>query len=169
MWKHVLTLWNSSSVCKLNWWESETNIGGISNYFLFVLSLICENYSWFKILYCSDSLLKLNRMSDIVSLYHQIHFMFVASAYYCWHTAGLGFLTSLVFIFLVGIFVSSWVGSTIFWVGEWFIKKMPFVRHIYSASKQVSTAISPGILPYTNIFMTHWHYHQPHWTNELTS
>lgn len=81
--------------------------------------------------------------------------MFVASAYYCWHTAGLGFLTSLVFIFLVGIFVSSWVGSTIFWVGEWFIKKMPFVRHIYSASKQVSTAISPGILPYTNIFMTH--------------
>jgi uncharacterized membrane protein len=64
----------------------------------------------------------------------------------CFHDmiAGLGFLTSMVFIFLVGIFVSSWVGSTIFWVGEWFIKKMPFVRHIYSASKQVSTAISPG-------------------------
>ncbi|KAI5003590.1 hypothetical protein ZWY2020_030750 [Hordeum vulgare] len=56
---------------------------------------------------------------------------------------GLGFLTSLAFIFLVGIFVSSWVGSTVFWVGEWFIKKMPFVKHIYSASKQVSTAISP--------------------------
>ncbi|PWZ09547.1 Protein LIKE COV 2 [Zea mays] len=56
---------------------------------------------------------------------------------------GLGFLTSLVFILLVGIFVSSWVGSTVFWVGEWFIKKMPFVRHIYSASKQVSTAVSP--------------------------
>uniref|UniRef100_A0A0E0DRW5 COV1-like protein n=1 Tax=Oryza meridionalis TaxID=40149 RepID=A0A0E0DRW5_9ORYZ len=56
---------------------------------------------------------------------------------------GLGFLTSLLFIFLVGIFVSSWVGSTVFWIGEWFIKKMPFVRHIYSASKQVSTAVSP--------------------------
>ncbi|KAM3404313.1 hypothetical protein ACQJBY_007419 [Aegilops geniculata] len=56
---------------------------------------------------------------------------------------GLGFVTSLVFIFIVGIFVSSWVGSTVFWVGEWFIKKMPFVRHIYSASKQVSTAVSP--------------------------
>ena len=66
----------------------------------------------------------------------------------CFHDkfAGLGFLTSLVFIFMVGIFVSSWVGSTIFWVGEWFIKKMPFVRHIYSASKQVSTAISPGYI-----------------------
>ncbi|XP_008785846.1 protein LIKE COV 2 [Phoenix dactylifera] len=55
---------------------------------------------------------------------------------------GLGFLTSLVFVFLVGIFVSSWLGATVFWLGEWFIKRMPFVRHIYSASKQISTAIS---------------------------
>ncbi|XP_020101692.1 protein LIKE COV 2-like isoform X1 [Ananas comosus] len=56
---------------------------------------------------------------------------------------GLGFLTSVVFIFLVGIFASSWLGATVFWVGEWFIKKMPFMKHIYSASKQISTAISP--------------------------
>ncbi|KAJ6798398.1 protein LIKE COV 2-like [Iris pallida] len=56
---------------------------------------------------------------------------------------GLGFLTSLVFVFLIGIFVSSWLGASVFWLGEWFIKKMPFVRHIYSASKQISSAISP--------------------------
>ncbi|KAG6509464.1 hypothetical protein ZIOFF_027456 [Zingiber officinale] len=56
---------------------------------------------------------------------------------------GLGFLTSLAFVFLIGIFASSWLGSTVVWLGEWFIKKMPFVRHIYSASKQISTAISP--------------------------
>ncbi|KDO57140.1 hypothetical protein CISIN_1g025129mg [Citrus sinensis] len=56
---------------------------------------------------------------------------------------GLGFITSLVFVFLVGVFVSSWLGSTVFWVGEWFIKRMPFVRHLYSASKQISAAISP--------------------------
>ncbi|XP_052201916.1 protein LIKE COV 2-like [Diospyros lotus] len=56
---------------------------------------------------------------------------------------GLGFLTSLVFIFFVGIFASSWVGGTVFWLGEWFIKRMPFVKHIYSASKQISAAISP--------------------------
>ncbi|KAL9255548.1 hypothetical protein AKJ16_DCAP20791 [Drosera capensis] len=56
---------------------------------------------------------------------------------------GLGFVTSLLFVFLVGIFISSWLGATVFWLGEWFIKKMPFVRHIYSASKQISTAISP--------------------------
>ncbi|KAI9164923.1 hypothetical protein LWI28_004526 [Acer negundo] len=56
---------------------------------------------------------------------------------------GLGFITSLVFVFLVGVFVSSWVGSTVFWIGEWFIKRMPFVRHLYTASKQISSAISP--------------------------
>ncbi|GMH24515.1 hypothetical protein Nepgr_026358 [Nepenthes gracilis] len=55
---------------------------------------------------------------------------------------GLGFITSLLFVFLVGIFVSSWLGATVFWLGEWIIKRMPFVRHIYAASKQISTAIS---------------------------
>lgn len=56
---------------------------------------------------------------------------------------GLGFVTSILFIFSVGVFVSSWVGASILLVGEWFIKRMPLVRHIYSASKQISVAISP--------------------------
>ncbi|OMO50574.1 hypothetical protein COLO4_38007 [Corchorus olitorius] len=55
----------------------------------------------------------------------------------------LGFITSLLFIFFVGIFASSWLGASVFWLGEWFIKRMPFVKHIYSASKQISAAISP--------------------------
>lgn len=58
--------------------------------------------------------------------------------------AGLGFVTSITFIFFVGIFASSWLGSTVFWLGEWFIKRMPFVKHLYSASKQISSAISSG-------------------------
>ncbi|WCJ31697.1 hypothetical protein M5689_013167 [Euphorbia peplus] len=57
---------------------------------------------------------------------------------------GLGFVTSLIFVFLVGVFVSSWIGSSVFWLGEWFIKKMPFVKHLYSSTKQISAAISPG-------------------------
>ncbi|KAL8552336.1 hypothetical protein ACS0TY_001146 [Phlomoides rotata] len=40
---------------------------------------------------------------------------------------GLGFITSLIFIFFVGIFASSWMGATVFLIGEWFIKRMPFV------------------------------------------
>jgi uncharacterized membrane protein len=58
--------------------------------------------------------------------------------------AGLGFVTSISFIFVVGVFMSSWVGASILGLGEWFIKRMPFVRHIYNASKQISAAISPG-------------------------
>ncbi|XP_012465298.1 protein CONTINUOUS VASCULAR RING 1 [Gossypium raimondii] len=56
---------------------------------------------------------------------------------------GLGFITSLTFIFLIGVFMSSWLGASVLALGEWFIKRMPFVRHIYNASKQISSAISP--------------------------
>ena len=76
-------------------------------------------------------------ISNIWSLFFPCFFLFIP---------GLGFLTSLVFVFLIGIFVSSWLGATLFWLGEWLIKRMPFVKHIYSASKQISTAISPGII-----------------------
>ncbi|KAK8566854.1 hypothetical protein V6N13_002536 [Hibiscus sabdariffa] len=56
---------------------------------------------------------------------------------------GLGFVTSITFIFLIGIFMSSWLGASVLGLGEWFIKRMPFIRHIYNASKQISSAISP--------------------------
>ncbi|XP_022640566.1 protein LIKE COV 3-like [Vigna radiata var. radiata] len=57
---------------------------------------------------------------------------------------GLGFLTSITFIFLVGIFMSSWLGISLLTLGEWFIKKMPLVSYMYVASKQISVAISPN-------------------------
>lgn len=57
---------------------------------------------------------------------------------------GLGFITSITFIFFVGVFMSSWLGASVLSLGEWFIKRMPFVRHIYNASKQISAAISPN-------------------------
>ncbi|KAL6643552.1 hypothetical protein ACP70R_018318 [Stipagrostis hirtigluma subsp. patula] len=56
---------------------------------------------------------------------------------------GLGFATSISFIFLIGVFMSSWLGASLLGLGEFVIKKMPLVRHIYSASKQISAAISP--------------------------
>ncbi|GJW75690.1 COV 1-like protein [Tanacetum coccineum] len=52
---------------------------------------------------------------------------------------GLGFITSI----MVGVFMSSWLGASVLSLGEWFIKRMPFVQHIYNASKQISSAISP--------------------------
>nr|CAB3464644.1 unnamed protein product [Digitaria exilis] len=58
-------------------------------------------------------------------------------------STGLGFITSVTFIFLIGVFMSSWVGASVLSLGEWIIKRMPLVRHIYNASKQISAAISP--------------------------
>lgn len=45
---------------------------------------------------------------------------------------------------LSGVFVSSWLGSLLLQVGEWIIKKLPLVKHIYSAAKQVSAAVNPA-------------------------
>ncbi|KAL2459023.1 Protein LIKE COV 3 [Forsythia ovata] len=56
---------------------------------------------------------------------------------------GLGFVTSITFIFLVGVFMSSWLGASLLGLGEWLIKKMPIMSYIYAASKQISAAISP--------------------------
>ncbi|CAH2078376.1 unnamed protein product [Thlaspi arvense] len=43
---------------------------------------------------------------------------------------------------MVGVFMSSWLGASVLSIGEWFIKKMPLINYIYSASKQISGAIS---------------------------
>ena len=40
--------------------------------------------------------------------------------------------------------MSSWLGGLLLQVGEWLIKKLPLVKHIYSAAKQVSAAVSPS-------------------------
>ncbi|XP_076954456.1 protein LIKE COV 1-like [Bidens hawaiensis] len=56
---------------------------------------------------------------------------------------GLGFITSVTFIFLVGVFMSSWLGASVLSLGEWVIKRLPFMGHIYNASKQIRAAINP--------------------------
>lgn len=75
-----------------------------------------------------------------------IHFLDVFSPVYDQigiNVLGLGFITSLIFIFLIGVVMSSWLGSSVLSIGEWIIKKMPLISYIYSASKQISAAISP--------------------------
>ena len=57
---------------------------------------------------------------------------------------GLGFVTSMAFIFVVGVLASSWVGAAALSVGEWIIRRLPLAKHVYSAAKQVSTALKPG-------------------------
>lgn len=44
---------------------------------------------------------------------------------------------------LTGVFASSWVGTAFVSIGEYIIRKLPLVKHIYSAAKQVSAAVAP--------------------------
>ncbi|KAL5127364.1 Protein LIKE COV 3 [Glycine soja] len=69
---------------------------------------------------------------------------------------GLGFITSITFIILVRILMSSWLGTSVLTLAEWFYKKMPLVSYLYAASNQISVAISPGI--FINIFMYLFHH-----------
>ena len=39
-----------------------------------------------------------------------------------------------------GAFAGSWLGGLALQLGEWIIKKLPLVKHIYSAAKQVRLA-----------------------------
>lgn len=64
-------------------------------------------------------------------------------ALFGFHVFGLGFLTTMIFVFGVGVFTSTWVGSVTMGMGEYIIKRVPLVKHIYSAAKQVSAAVSP--------------------------
>ena len=40
--------------------------------------------------------------------------------------------------------MSSYLGGLLLSLGEWIIKKLPLVKHVYSAAKQVSAAVNPS-------------------------
>lgn len=56
---------------------------------------------------------------------------------------GLGFITTLMFVLATGVFASTWLGNSFVSLGELIIKKVPLVKHVYSAAKQVSAAVNP--------------------------
>mmetsp|Transcript_23120 Transcript_23120/g.75376 ORF Transcript_23120/g.75376 Transcript_23120/m.75376 type:complete len:253 (+) Transcript_23120:30-788(+) len=56
---------------------------------------------------------------------------------------GLGFLSSMLFIFIIGLFASSWIGNLLLSLGEWIIERVPLVKSVYSAMKQISSAMNP--------------------------
>ncbi len=54
---------------------------------------------------------------------------------------GLGIILSLVIILFTGMFVANFLGNRIMRVWERFLSKIPLVRSIYSAVKQIAEAI----------------------------
>ena len=55
---------------------------------------------------------------------------------------GLGIILTLLFIFLLGLFITNVLGRTIFNWGEKILTKLPLVNTIYNAVKQITNAFS---------------------------
>lgn len=57
------------------------------------------------------------------------------------HIPGLGVIITLILIFIVGLVTKSYLGNKLVRLGEWFVNKIPFVRSIYQAIKQLVDTI----------------------------
>ena len=60
------------------------------------------------------------------------------------HVPGLGFLTAVLIIFLVGVFATNVVGRRILQWGERLIRYIPLVRRVYPTVKDFVDAFSPN-------------------------
>jgi uncharacterized membrane protein len=58
------------------------------------------------------------------------------------HVPGLGFLLSVIFIYLVGLLTKNYFGNKIIQYGEQFVVRIPFVKSIYTAVKQIVTSLT---------------------------
>ncbi len=60
------------------------------------------------------------------------------------HIPGLGFLLTLVLIYLVGLVMTNLLGQKLVAAGERVVTRLPIVKGIYSGSKQLVEAVSMG-------------------------
>jgi uncharacterized membrane protein len=63
------------------------------------------------------------------------------STYLPFHVPGLGLIGTVLLIFIVGVLTQSLLGRKLVPIGEWIVSKIPFVRNIYGAIKQLLEAI----------------------------
>lgn len=59
-----------------------------------------------------------------------------------YYIPGFGIVLSLIVIYFVGLFVTNYVGGTVYGGFEQLINKTPFVRGIYNAIKQIVTTFT---------------------------
>ena len=63
------------------------------------------------------------------------------STYLEYEIPGLGLIMTIILIFIVGVITRSVLGKKLVGIGEWIVGKIPMVRTIYQAAKQLSEAI----------------------------
>ncbi len=55
---------------------------------------------------------------------------------------GLGLITTILIIILAGIFTRNIIGAKLYRLGDYFLERMPIIRPIYSAAKQLLEAVT---------------------------
>ena len=66
---------------------------------------------------------------------------FHPDTYLPFHIPGLGSIATVVLIFIIGVLTQSFLGRKVVSIGEWILSKIPLVRNIYIAIKQLTGAI----------------------------
>ena len=59
-----------------------------------------------------------------------------------WEIPGVGILLTLVFIYLLGLAVTNFLGRKILSIGEWIVDRVPLVNTIYTTLKQITDTIT---------------------------
>ena len=59
-----------------------------------------------------------------------------------WYVPGLGVVTTILLIILAGFFTRNFIGARLYRLGESILGRMPLIRPIYSAAKQLLEAIA---------------------------
>jgi uncharacterized membrane protein len=66
---------------------------------------------------------------------------FHPDTYLPFHIPGLGLIATVILIFIIGVLAQSFLGRKVVSIGEWILSKIPLVRNIYIAIKQLVGAI----------------------------
>ncbi len=72
------------------------------------------------------------------------------------HFPGLGVLTSLVIIYLVGLLATNVMGNHLIKWGDDLLSRIPLVKSIYVSSKQLTNVLKDGKTPYRRAVFVEW-------------
>lgn len=55
---------------------------------------------------------------------------------------GLGIITTILLIFLIGLFTTNLIGKKLLALGEWVVDQIPVIRSVYTGAKQIISTFS---------------------------
>ena len=81
----------------------------------------------------------IDMMDDIMdTLFQIIPRQYQPEVFLPFHLPGLGAIVTVILVFLCGLITKSYLGNMIVRMGERIVEKIPFVRSIYQAMKQIA-------------------------------